>query len=430
MAKRKRARLKWVVGSLVVLVGGGWGVMKVAEVMAARDVDTQASKLRKLGYPTTVEEFVARLPKDESQNAAPLYLKAIAEFNAIKKPSWPSRLANGDVDKEARKRLVREMEGVYRIVVQASELEHCTYTRDWSLGIDTLFFEFAPMKAFGKICAFRAAEAAEARDWRSALANLNVGMRVALHSYEPHLIAHLVGISTERVQLEAFEEVVAIHRGNPEFLREAFVWLEQLPAMPDHRRAYDFDIISVQSAVEYFSDPKRSPALYGNDLETWSLAALFATQSGRRRVESKFLHLMYERLANSSADIWTESRRWSEFDFQLYADRSLVGRAVSQMMPVYEGAPRARAFNATSRRMLFVALWVAEQRNELGTLPHQLPDEERFRDPWTGQRYVYIKRGEGFTIRSVGPNKVDDGGERTASGTRTDDIDVQITPVR
>lgn len=429
MAKRKRARLKWVVGSLVVLVGGGWGVMKVAEVMAARDVDAQASKLRKLGYPTTVEEFVARLPKDESQNAAPLYLQAIAEYDAIKKPSWPSKLANGEIDREKRTRLLRQMEGVYQVVAQASKKQQCTFSRDWSQGVNLLFLESPRFIGFGKICAFRAAEAAESGDWRTALSTLKVGMRVAYHAYEPHLIAHLVGTRIELLQLAAFQETVNLHYKDPQFVRAAAEWLRELPIMPDHREAFHFEIVSFRSTLDDFRRPRDGDCEY-DDFATSVLKSLLASEVPRRQVHAAFMQKITTRLAASTPDVWADSLNWRDFDEDLGTDTTFSGRVLGMAVQYFGNAPSVRATCESRRRLTAVALWLADQRIQLGILPHQLPDEERFRDPWTGQRYVYIKHGEGFTIRSVGPNKVDDGGERTASGTRTDDIDVQITPVR
>lgn len=433
MAKRKRATWKWVVGSLVVLLGGGWGVMKVAEVMAARDVEEQALKLRKLGYPTTVEEFVARLPKDESQNAAPLYLKAIEEYERIGKPT-DTLVSKPALDKEVRARFVRETDGIYQLLVQASQKEHCVFPRDWSRGLSLGYFERESMHAFDRICLARAEVAADAGDWRSALASLDVGVRLARHRAEPTLLAHWVAMRFEGHQMTRLVMLVAEFGRNPQFVEAARTWLAQLPAPIDRQRAFDYEIAAATLFVEQFADPNRRKEKVGQglfeytpSLEDRITEALSRVPAVRRRIEATYLERYANVLAQPYEDPWTDTRRWEVFDQAVFRDTSYPGRALGALTPPIKGFSIALATRANYRRMSFVALWVAEQRLQLGTLPHQLPDEERFHDPWTGERYVYIKRAEGFTIRSVGPNKVDDGG-MVVAGRRTDDNDLQIPP--
>ena len=54
--------------------------------------------------------------------------------------------------------------------------------------------------------------------------------------------------------------------------------------------------------------------------------------------------------------------------------------------------------------------------------PRSLPGEPWAVDPATGKPMVYRKTQSGFELYSVGPNGKDDGGEWSASGKRTDDI--------
>ncbi len=432
MAKRKRARLKWVVGSLAVLVGGGWGVMKVAEVMAARDVDTQASKLRKLGYPTTVEEFVARLPKDESQNAAPLYLKAIEEYKRIGEPKDTFTGSKGSVDREARAKFVRETDGVYQFLVQASQKEHCVFPRDWSLGLDLGYPQREFMIGFMVICSARTEVAIDSGDWRSALSSLSVGWRLVGHVAEPTLKAHWVAMMIEMDLVKRLESLISAFGENPQFVESVQHWLDELPAPLDRRRAFDYEIASAKLCIEQFADPERKydklpVGLFEStptprERLTFAISKLPVVQL---RMHATYLERYVDALTQPYEDPWRDSSRWVAFDRVVNRDTSFIGDGLGAIMTPLKGFSVALATRTNFRRQFFVALWVCDRRNKLGTLPHQLPDEERFRDPWTGQRYVYIKRGEGFTIRSVGPNKVDDGG-MVVAGRRTDDNDVQI----
>lgn len=425
--KRKRATWKWVLGSLLLLIGGGWGVLKVAEVIAANDVEEQASKLRKLGYPTTVDEFVHKLPKDESQNAAPLYLKAIAEYERISKPKETFTDSKGTIDTAAREKFVRETDGIYQLLVQASQKKHSVFPRDWSQGMDVLFPEYARMKTFARVCTARAEVAAEAGDWRSALDSLSVGMTIAQHAAEPTLISHLVSVAIEAILLRTFEGLVHKFSRNAQFLGEAKAWVEQLPPASDRKHAYDFELVASRTMFEQLAD--RSAENYMmvsvEGFDRFMINALLRSPVARKRVEATYLMRMNEVLSKPAETPQQDVARWQSLDAQIAADTSMPGKVVSILAPVFGHAAYSFARIREQRRLAWVAVWVAEQRLQLGTMPYQLPTDERFIDTWTGKRYVFEKRGEGFAVRSLGQNKVDDGG-MIISGKRTDDVDFMV----
>lgn len=428
MAKQKRGgKWKWVLGSLVVLIGGGWGVLKVAEVMASKDVEEQASKLRKLGYPTTVDEFIQKLPNDEAQNAAPIYLRAIEEYKRIGNPKETFTDSKGVLDPAARTKFVRETEGIYQLLVQASQREHCVFPRDWSKGMDVIFPEFTRMKTFARVCSARAEVAAEASDWRTALDSLAVGMRIAKHAEEPILIAHLVSVAIEAIQLRSFEGLVAQFSRNAQFLSEARAWVEHLPPVSDRKHAYDFELVASRTLFEQLGDRSADNyMMYSVEgVDRFMINALLRSPVARKRVEATYLRHMHDTLSQPADTPQQDVSRWGALDARIAADTSMPGKVVSIVAPVFNQAAYAFARIREQRRLAWVAVWVAEQRLQLGTLPFQLPTDDRFIDTWSGERFVYVKQGDGFAVRSVGQNKVDDGGV-LSSGRHTDDIDVQI----
>lgn len=428
MAKRRIAPWKLAVGFVLVVVGGGWATLKYAEYRATNDAEAEASKLRKLGYPTTVSEFVARLPKQDDSNAASLYQQAIVTYESIGKPSTTLTDTTGKLDPALRLKFVRDTDSIYQILVNASQKENCAFPRDWGKGFEVLFPELAHMKTFARVCSSRADVAREAGDWRSALDNLAVGARVAAHSEDPSLIGHLVAIACDAIILRSFENLIGQFSNDAQFLADARTWLAQLPPPPDRTNAFDFEIVGCRTGIAQLSDPKNKAAwgMEADGVEDFLLTAFLKVPAARKRVEATYLTTMRKVLEAPYEDPWKDTARWEAMDKAVAADTSLVGKVTSILTPVFHQASLAFAKSATSRRVHDVALWVAEQRRQLGTLPHQLPDQERFQDPWTGKRYVYIKKGNDYIVRSVGPNKVDDGGPRGNPGNRTDDFDVEI----
>lgn len=430
MAKRRKfVPWKVAIGVIVVLVGGAWGTLKVAEVQAENAVQTELTKLRKLGYPVTPADMHARTPKDEAQNAAPLYRQAIAKLKEVGSPKYEYTSSSGVVDVAARDAFVRTTDPVYQIIVQAVQLEHCNFERKWEMGWHLLFPEYADMKMFARISSSRADMLSAAGDWRSALDSLAVGIKIAPHTTEPLLIAHLVAIACESIVMKSFHELMGQHAANPAFLSAAREWLAQTPPPTNGSRAFDFEIIGFRTMLPQLTDPKADFGLFDGEIDSPLMHLVMKTDLGRKRVEANMLAHYSEALSTPYEDPWKDAVRWQKMDQKLEADQSLVGRVTSMLAPMFMGTGEAFARTATTRRQTDVALWVLEQRAQLGTLPFQLPDQARFHDPWTAKRFVYLKEAKGFTLRSVGMNKTDDGGQ-VKTGPRTDDLDLTITLMR
>lgn len=429
MAKRRIAPWKWAVGIVVVVVGGGFGAVKYAEYSATQAAEAEASKLRKLGYPTTTAEFIARLPKDDADNAGTLYKQAFEQYELAGKPRDSFTDSKGQLDKAARQKFVGETGSIYQLLVQASTKPNCTFQRDWGKGFDVLFPELASMKTMTRIATARADEFSDAGDWRSALDSLHVAAVVAKHSTEPTLIGHLVAIACDAIVMKSFQGVLATHGRNPQFLSAARDWFNKLPPPADRTKALDFEIVGLRDGLNQLSDPKKFGMMgfESAGFEGFLIQSYLRMPAGRKRVEAIYLQRMREVLEVPYEDPWKDTARWAALDMKISTDQTLPGKVTSILFPVYSQLGQAFARAATNRRLTDVALWVAEERARNGTLPFQLLEQERFIDPWTTQRYIFIKQGDAYTVRSVGENGLDDGGPRSG-GTRTDDVEVSIPP--
>ncbi len=438
-SKRRFPRWKITIAIVAIIVGGGWGAFKIAEVRVSARAEHAASRLRKLGYPTTITEFRARLPKDGPDNAAPLYREAMKLMEQIGTPPFEKGSWDGKAyreldeirnDPQKRADVAKAMEPVYQMLVRAAALPHCVFERKWEDVHRVPFPEFAHLRNFYRICVNRAEHESANQDWRRALESLSVAVRVAGHIREPHLYGHTNSDAGEIATLEGFYSVLARHRENPQFLVAAREWLTTLPPPTDRLRAYDFEIAGFREGLKLLeTDTSRAPfGRFG-----WRRHVLFSiyvrSTYGKRSAEALHFNRLYANLAAPYEDPWRDVKQWSDLDEQLEADRSSVNIAASAYVPTFGAIQSSFAQGATHRRLADVALWACEQRVQLGTFPYQLPDQERFHDPWTGKRLIYSTSGDQFRIRSVGPNKVDDGGQ-TSGGTRTDDDEVIIDPAK
>lgn len=430
MAKKRRfAPWKLAIATVVIIVGGGWGTLKIAEIRAAGEAERAASRLRLMGYPTTIAEFRARLPKDGPDNAAPLYKEAITLMEQIGTPKFDFSTPDGKIDEQKRIAVVTAMEPVYQLLTRAVELPRCTFDRKWEDAFNVPFPEFAHMRNFGRICTARAEDASSKGNWEIALDSLAVGAKIANHAREPSLIGHLVATAGESVTMKSFYNILARHRRDPQFLSAARTWLAALPPPTDRQRAHDFEIVGFRAGLDEIAKDPKEFHVEQDSWEGFLVTSYLRMPLVRRSVEALYLNRMADALEAPYEDPWKDVQRWKDLDTVFESDRSLLGRVTSIFAPVYSQAQVAFARGATHRRLADVALWVCEQRVQLGTFPYQLPDQERFHDPWTGKRFIYSTSGDQFRIRSVGPNKVDDGGQ-TSGGTRTDDDEVIIDPAK
>lgn len=426
--KRKVARWKLAIAAVVVIVGGGWGTLKFAEARATAEAEKAASRLRKMGYPVTIAEFRARLPKDGPDNAAPLYKEAIALMEQIGDPDF-NFTSEGKFDERKRAEVAGKMEPVYQLLTRAAELPRCTFDRKWEDAFNVPFPEFAQMRNFVRICTARAEDASVKGNWQIALDSLAVSAKVANHSREPSLIGHLVSTACEAITVKSFYNVLARHRQDPQFLSAARQWLAALPPPTDRTRAHDFELVAFRAGLELIAKDKNAFPVDHDAWESYLVTGYLQMPLGRRSVEALYLNRMADALEAPYENAYKDVQRWRDLDAAFDSDRSFLGKVTSIFAPALSMSQTAFARGETHRRMADVALWVCEQRVQLGTFPYQLPDQERFHDPWTGKRFIYSTSGDQFQIRSVGPNKLDDGGQ-TSGGTRTDDDEVIIDPAK
>jgi hypothetical protein len=83
------------------------------------------------------------------------------------------------------------------------------------------------------------------------------------------------------------------------------------------------------------------------------------------------------------------------------------------MMPALGRYHTLHARAETTRRATTLAANIQAYRQQYGDYPESLDvfgDREFVVDPFTDQRFVYRREGDSFTLYSLGPNGVDDGG--------------------
>jgi len=431
-------RRKWSMWQkLLAALGGIFALFVVAFIWgssAARsNLEAELKKMQALGYAVDLTEFKERLPPDDETNAATIYYRAMEVYGGMGKPTQTTKDWKGRRDPHKRASFIMITEPVYKLVVEASQKPNCVFTRNWDDGVTMAFPEYEDMKQFAAILRDRAVHNALLGKWQSSLDDLSIAIKLGGHvRQDPTLVATLVGIATEYGVLQSFVEVCAASYTDPKFRDAAQKWLAALPAPPDRRRAFDYEIAGIGRFIDQLSDRETMGEALGKDHPKLSGALvrfLMSTEFGRNSIKSTFLREMHRALEAPYESPHADIQRWVEFDSRMQGQRTVSGKVASIFAPLAGLQAKALARVVDLRRMSAVSMWVMEKHAVSGALPLRLPDEERFRDLYTGEPYVLTKTESGFRLLSFGPNRIDDGG--SASGHEVKDdikLDVDLNP--
>jgi len=417
---------KWAGLAVLATVGAGAGILHIAEAAADADIARELKRLRALGYAVSVAEYEARRETDPAQDASPFYQDA----NKIMSERVDLYLFGGhwiyELTPTGVGAFVRASDQAYELLSRASTLPYCTQGKPWESGRG-LRVPF-PLQTLLRPSLVRALSRNEAGDWRGALSDISMCRRVAAHVLPKNGLGNTYAAHAEVDSLLVFALVMSRHHRSKEFLSTAREWFDALPPSPLRHDFYEDELIGVRYALQT-SEPLEDvilPAAKSN-YERWLSRLASSTPLGRKQIEARFLRLMRERLEPVPKDNWEDHGRQQSMMRWLDHETSLVGRIAGHFIKEdwwSQRTPNTSA--ATMRRLADISLWVLEQAHATGKLPDQLPSEPRFVDPWTGEPYRLIMSDTKFTVRSIGPNRQDDGGPMAETRVNSDDEEVVV----
>ncbi len=380
------------------------GAALVGAAALARERSTlpdDLAELRRLGYVTSVEEFVRPDPPVD-ENAAPLIqaLHRLVEdrslrpqINAVHRGAAPT--ASPAVHASARASL-RELTDLVRLAEQAADRPSYYVRRNWHR---KSFIDFREQRAFrvaGELLTVKARRQSDAGDWAGALMSVERCARLARHvGQEPALWGFSGQISLEEAALHSLGWVIQRHGAHPGFRREARRILDRLGPLPNFHRAIGGEIALMQRALSQIG----SWSFVNGDARALPEPVdrvVYHTVKGA--VEARFVHA-FRKVA---ADIPAEPERWPEarqamkrLDAQVRADRSLLAGPNRTLMYTTTFGADAVGRIQTLRLLVHTSLELAEGGR---TLPA---------DPF-GKGPLRLTSGN--VLYSVGENRRDDGG--------------------
>lgn len=425
MASRRRSSARgWAIVA-VLCVAGGWYAIHLATRSAETAIAEENAKLRKLGYPTTPSELRARLAVDPDQNAADLLRRASEAWVRAGSPNPLVSFGGAKVPEADAARYVRLTDSVFRFLKEASQKKFNRVDIHWEDPTVDVPPSWTVRGIFA--CLARAQALGWEGDKVGALDQLDVGYKLA-QLRQTFLMDQVQGAHSSARVLNIFNRLLSLYLDDPEFIAAARTWYERLPPLQDRQRALDSEIVALNVVVPRLNDSdvydRYVMPTAGFDAVKFKAGTL--PRIMRRRVHANVLRLICETLEEPYVDPWQDVARWSRLGRKIEADRSIPGEVTWVLIGRLGSLGRQYARTATHHRLTDVAIWLAERRIETGEYPTVLPEGPRFLDPWTQKPYVYFRTETGFKLYSVGPNQVDDGGDRPPEGRRTDDVAIVI----
>lgn len=414
------------VASILVLACLG-GFFLVRSIASSADRDKEA--IERLGYPTTIQAFIANLPPDDKDNAATTYLLAKQKFFAPGNPKRDFVDKAGKVDIPKRAAYLAKFEPAYQLIALASQKPHCTFPRDWDDPALSAFDETITMRLYAFLVSDRALHLSSKGDPTGALDTLTVGIRLSAHTNEPTPNALAAARGAEGAILQAFAQICYEHRQDHQFLTAARAWLTSLPPPPDHQTAFDFEIARFENVMAHIGDPEVAEAAHLEpDDEGWEPIRKYVTSDvGQAHIRRTFYHLARKFLEAENADLHQQYLDWKKIEDEFEREAFVLSKVATLLLPTFTLDARSTARAHDTRRLTDAALWVLEQ-TENGSRPKTLPNEPRFRDVWTGKPFAYAWTDNEFYVRSLGPNKRDDGGKSfTTESPDADDVEIRIS---
>ncbi len=435
MAKGKRRIRAWhIFVGLIFLCGVSGGVYEWAVVRSAtRAIKEEVAKLQALGIATSPEEMPK--PGPEDQNAALIYNEAFNLKRALnpKRPS-PSMGGGPDPDYPAKlAKYIQECQPFMDIVRQAVALPDCNFRRQWAQGGSLLFPEFYDMKEFTKIAMDKAAMEASKGNFQESFVWSKVGRQVSVHVREPVLISYLVSVACEQIVLRELQLQIRLYYLNPAFIKLARKFCADKISLPFMRDSMAGEVMFVRSTMKDIATGRTKPqsmaGMADSELSISDGRLLFESL----RIPSVRLHAEQYLLARYRKAIEIMPRTPGKFDEMRAAlatldqqnpnQGSVAEKVANIFTPVFVQADQSSVRLEASRRVTRQGLEIYAHKAATGVLPKAIDATKPWAlDPFGGTlKYKLI--AEGFELYSIGANKTDDGGPRSAtSRSRSDDI--------
>ena len=431
--KRPPAR-RWIIGCSVIggiaLCGIGGTLLffaaKFVDVgQASGEAEKAAVAYRKAGFAWEQKDLTKGFEVPDSDNAAPLLNVAIANFNEKKfNPVIKPLLRAADTKKydEVETGLKPFNKGLDLAIV-ASNKKGLDFHRDWDMGPQLLFPEFATAKGLVKGLCLRAQVEFGQHQIDKGIADLRTSWKIgSLIGHEPTIISLLVQIAIKRIALDAVQRCAYIAQTDRAALTKLESFLNEPSPAPDfgyalRGEAYmgltvvrNLDNFGGLSRLSSSGDDAPMPPVKPSDLirtgiPTGMMNRAFATRHFQAWTKSA------ESMEPFKGDPIKMSNAMEAVSEEISNKKTVSNLLNIILFPVFSQAGMSVVTLEAESRVTRALLAAMKIRSTTGKFPLGLSDiPGKWVDPFNGQPVKILHDGESFRVYSVGPNLKDDGG--------------------
>lgn len=413
-----------------------WGCGPQDDIaQTAAMLDAERAAARKEGIPVEPSDVFPDGKTPDAENAAITYLKAPDAMKSAEPVFGGSESLDGKV--LAKKATAEEL-GDFRAVLAtmkpylaeveaASRKPKVDFKRDWSLGARLLLPELAPLKKVVRLLCTRAVLRARDGDLVSARADLETAFRVSAHiGQEGLLINYLIQISSRSSALNGAVRIAKENPGSVQALSMAADVLARCPTEPNLLRALRGEAVGAILIARTVSSIEEIEALSGGG-EPPAHPRFPLTQPQRQAAEVRLLQFWRKVLPPIAAHpddfrAAEEVLKRESAAMEAHTEGSyLLAKVCLPILDVSATSKgRAQASTSVARALVFAL----DEKRKTGAWPKAVPAD--LTDPFSDKPLRFQATKDGFKVWSVGPNGVDEGGDRR-SDAKPDADDIAMS---
>ena len=412
-------------GALMILLKIGLAIVLVLVVVNAglkyfwgRRVESQIAGIKAKGQPVTPADLKAHGIPD-AENGAVVYERIFKLMSESPRPGTPGLGSSKDAmdflsivkmtPAELKKhpdllamarRVISQNKEAFALVQDAQSRPKCRFATNWEAGPAVyLPHNIAKIRGLTRLLATRAVVDAQDGRMDDAVQSLDQAFKIneSLKD-EPTVLLLLVRIATLRISSRALKTVASYQSLNE---RQAKQLYDTISAV-DLNRAYASAMVTERvlgmRGFEMFKSGFPAVMRYGN--------------------EAAYLDLANKQIAGANLS-YREAKSSGLLD---PGQVPVYAYMVGMLAPVFVKANTARYLLAAELAQTQVFLAAQAYRARFGSYPRGL-DELKSRlgwelplDPFSERDLVYIRRGNGFILYSIGPDMKDNGGRVEMKG--------------
>ena len=425
---------------LALILLGGYTAYRL--ILKAR-VRAELEWFAEAGYPTTLEELDAWYPTPPpGENAADIYMEAFQNLAEAAEADLPFLPMVGEADlpptgeplpEEMKQAIARYLDAnreALRLLHQAAAYEQCRYPIDLTAGFEAILPHVDSMRAGTRLLALEAITHAEQDNAPGAAQSIRSALALAESPRsEPTLISQLLHWACYEIAVETLEFALATTSFTDQQLSEMSSALAEADSWWPDRRAWVGEAILVSDAFNMSLEELANVGLWYTRSGGQARWVLYVG-SGARELDHLALLRLWRQLLESF-DLPYRERIQTVRDLEAQLERLPFYCIVTLMtMPAFGAAAESEGSTRAEMRAAQVALAVERCRLAHGDLPARLEDlvpdylDGVPLDPFDGAPLRYKRTEKGYVVYSIGPDGVDDGGQKAPEGTPRDDPDV------